>query len=281
MRTNGWRKTSLRVARLLALFLVANGWTRLPEAAASGKQDHGVLAAFDHSAWGRVLKRHVQAGEIDGVPLALVDYGAIAAGDADFDAYLIALASANPQRFSYAAAMAFWINAYNAFAIKLVADHWPVQGIKEIGRKVKGKVWNHKFANVGGKLYSLNDIEHKILRKMGDPRVHAAIVCASVSCPDLRLEPYAAKKLEAQLDEQVRLWLANPGKGVRLEEKKKVLRLSKIFNWFGGDFKKKNGSALDFVILYAPSKKARYLAKHGKQLKIRYLPYNWKLNSLQ
>lgn len=104
--------------------------------------------------------------------------------------------------------LAFYINSYNILALKMVVDHWPLKSIKDIGSLFR-PVWGKVAGTISGKLVSLDDIENDIIRPMGEPRIHLAIVCASVSCPDLRTEPYTAKKLDSQLDEQVRLFLNN------------------------------------------------------------------------
>jgi hypothetical protein len=170
--------------------------------------------------------------------------------------------------------MAFWINVYNVMAVKMVVDHYPVDSIKDAGSLFES-VWKKDVGVVGGKTVTLNDIEHEILRKMGDPRIHVAIVCASVSCPDLRQEAYTVDKLDAQLDDQFKQFLANKGKGLQVDRSKKRVTLSKIFDWFEEDFEPKGG-VLTYISRYAPEKDQALLKK--EKLKVSYLDYNWDLN---
>ncbi|MCZ6541330.1 MAG: DUF547 domain-containing protein, partial [Nitrospinae bacterium] len=138
-----------------------------------------------------------------------------------------------------------------------------------------GSVWKKTVGVVGGKDDTLNEIEHEIIRKMGDPRIHAAIVCASVSCPDLRKEAYTKEHLDAQLNDQLRRFLANRGKGLQINHKNGRILLSKIFDWFEDDFEPKGG-VLPFLARYAPEPD-RSLLKNG-DADVSYLDYNWDLN---
>ncbi len=157
-------------------------------------------------------------------------------------------------------------------ALKMVADHWPIGSIKDAGSLFR-RVWSRVSGSLGGKPITLGEIEHLILRKMGEPRIHLAIVCASISCPDLRNEPYAAAKLNEQLDEQLdeqsRHFLNNAGKGLKIE--KNAIRLSKIFDWFEDDFKV-SGGVMAFIKHYRTDLPA---------LKIKAdIPYNWAVNAM-
>ncbi len=163
--------------------------------------------------------------------------------------------------------LAFFINAYNILAIKTVVDNWPVESIKNVGSFLK-PVWKKKVGTIGGKKISLSEIEHEVLRPMGDPRIHMAIVCASVSCPDLRIEPYTAEKLNEQLDDQSKRFLSNPQKGLIIEGKK--ARTSKLFDWFEKDFKKAYGSVKAFISRYSDLPADAELKSN--------LTYNWSIN---
>jgi Protein of unknown function, DUF547 len=163
---------------------------------------------------------------------------------------------------------AFYINAYNILALKMVADHWPAESIKDSG-SLLSPVWDKPAGELGGKPGTLGELEHKILRPMGEPRIHLAIVCASVSCPDLRNEPYTAAQLNKQLDEQARNFLANPAKGLKIE--KDALHVSQIFDWFEQDFAA-SGDVKGFIKKYKPD---------APDLKIKAnLPYDWAVNGL-
>ena len=230
--------------------------------------------AFDFKAWDGLVKKHVSPTTIANVRLAGVDYSAIKK-DPTYSKLIADLKSFSPSTLKTPTEkMTFWINVYNIMAIKMVVDHYPVDSIKDAG-SLFGSVWKKKVGVVGGKEVTLNDIEHEILRKMGDPRIHVAIVCASVSCPDLRNEAYTADRLDAQLDDQMKLFLENRGKGLQVDGGKGRVTLSKIFDWFEDDFKAKGG-VLSFLSRYAPEKDRAFLKKGD--VDVSYLDYNWDLN---
>ncbi|MEL0454899.1 DUF547 domain-containing protein [Flavobacteriaceae bacterium SZ-1-7] len=158
--------------------------------------------------------------------------------------------------------LAYWINAYNALTIDLVLRHYPIRSIKDIKDP-----WDQRLWKLGDSMYSLNEIEHNILRKMNEPRIHFAIVCASYSCPKLLNEAYAASKLEQQLNEAAKEFLNDPERNEISENK---LKLSKIFKWFAKDFEQ-NGSLIDFLNLYSNIEISAEAKKSFKE-------YNWNLN---
>lgn len=186
----------------------------------------------DWSAYQEVLT-HVKPGSKHDVELMLVDYPAIKQNGSLERSYET-IAGFDPRRVSGRnEQLAFYINAYNILALKTVADHWPLDSIKDVG-SLLSPVWDKPAGDIGGKTVTLGEVEHKILRPMGEPRVHMAIVCASVSCPDLRAEPYTAAHLSKQLDGQTQQFLRNTGKGLAVERDR--IRVSKIFDWFEDDF---------------------------------------------
>ncbi len=230
--------------------------------------------AFDFSGWDTLVKKHVGPTTIAGVRLAGVDYPAIKK-DPAYSKLIADLKSFSPATLKTPKEkMTFWINVYNIMAVKMVVDHYPVDSIKDAG-SLFTSVWKKEVGVVGGKEVTLNDIEHEILRKMGDPRIHVAIVCASVSCPDLRTETYTADRLDAQLDDQFKQFLENRGKGLQIDRGKGRVTLSKIFDWFEEDFEPKGG-VLPFLSRYAPEKDRTFLKKGN--LDVSYLDYNWDLN---
>jgi hypothetical protein len=172
--------------------------------------------------------------------------------------------------------LAFWINAYNILAIDLVARSYPVGSIKELGSLLR-PVWKRKAGTIDGREVTLDEIEHRILRPLGDPRIHGAIVCASLSCPPLRREPYRAESLDVQLDDNTRRWLADPRKGVAVGPGTRTLLVSSIFEWFAEDFEAEGG-VLAFVERFGPDE-ARALVREGG-VRIRHLDYDWSLNDL-
>ena len=221
----------------------------------------------DWSSYKKVLS-HVKTGTKNGVVLTLVDYSAIKAEGSLAKAYQELSTFKLENLSSREEKLAFYINAYNILALKMVADHWPLESIKDVGN-LFSPVWDKPAGELGGKSVSLGEVEHKILRPMGEPRIHLSIVCASVSCPDLRNEPYTAAKLGQQLDNQARSFLGNPAKGLRIE--KDSIRVSQIFDWFEKDFLVQGG--------------VKAFIKHYKDdspdLKLNVdLPYDWAVNSL-
>jgi len=232
--------------------------------------------AFDFSGWDELLKKHVKVQTKSGVRFSAVNYPAMKK-DAHFFKLITELKKFSPDSLkSKKEKLAFWINSYNIFAIKMVQDHFPVESIKDAG-SFFNPVWDKEVGVVGGKKVTLSEIEHEILRKMGEPRIHAAIVCASVSCPDLRKEIYKAENLNAQLDDQVKRFLENRGKGLRIEKEEGKVWLSSIFKWFKEDFES-NGGVLAFVSKYVSQNEAIYLKR--ERVKISYMNYDWNLNGL-
>jgi len=233
-------------------------------------------AAADFSAWDKLVKKYVTPSRLDGVALNAVAYEKLKA-DPAFGHLVNGLKTMDPARLAGRdEKLSFWINVYNILAVKMIIDHHPVESIRDIGNLFR-PVWKRPAGVVGGKQRTLNDIEHEILRKMGDPRIHAAIVCASVSCPDLRTEVFSPERLNQQLDEQMAAFLANPDKGLQWDAKTRRVRLSAIFNWFEDDFETQGG-VLGFVARYAPDE-ARAVLKDPKA-RVSFLDYNWKVNAL-
>ncbi|MFT5584609.1 MAG: hypothetical protein ACI9VR_002194 [Cognaticolwellia sp.] len=231
------------------------------------------LAGVEDGLWGGTLGAHVS--------LAGVDYQAI--GPTGLDPYLAQLAAADLSGASKAEKMAFWINAYNALTVDLIAEN---QGIASIRDLDGGKVWAKRQFTVAGQQVSLNDIEHGTLRPMGDARVHAALNCASKGCPPLPLKPVSAATLEADLDTAARQWVATNAWVVQDER----IALNKIFDWYGDDFVPKYGelhdvpeqsgkkqAALNFIAVHAPTLDLATLAKNPG-VKVVYGGYDWSVN---
>jgi len=232
--------------------------------------------AAGDDAYARLLRAHVRPGVVSGIKLALVDYRAVKADPAYVQA-INALAESRPDALtSDAERIAFWVNAYNLAAIKAVLDQYPTKSIKD-GGSLFSPIWKKKVATIGGTPYALDDIEYGILRKaFKEPRVHFAIVCASLSCPDLRAEPFDPARLDAQLDEQAIAFLSNPTKGVKPGPDSKTARASSIFKWFAGDFALSGGVAAFIRAKSSPEVAARVGALTDAGLT--YLDYDWTLN---
>ncbi|HHB78510.1 MAG TPA: DUF547 domain-containing protein [Saprospiraceae bacterium] len=221
--------------------------------------------SISHQLWDELLQAHVTD---DGI----VDYEGFIKEKDKFNRYLDLLRQGTPNRsWKRTEQLAYWINAYNAFTVKLIIDHYPVKSIKDIKRGVPfvNTVWDIKFIEIGGKKYDLNNIEHGILRKrFHEPRIHFAVNCASASCPPLLNHAYTGAQLNRQLSQQAKRFLADKSKNIITPDR---LQLSKIFKWFRKDFTQK-GSLIDFLNLYAPT-------TIHKNAKISYLPYDWRLNN--
>lgn len=223
----------------------------------------------DHTGWTAILGRYVRDGR--------VGYAALRQdGGPALQAYLDGLSAACAQdypQWSRADRIAFWINAYNAFTVELVLDHYPIRSIRKIGW-LPGAAFRDDFIPMpelkGGDV-SLDDIEHGTLRKdFREPRIHFALVCASRSCPALRPEAYRGAVLDRQLDDQARGFLNDPAKN-RFDPATRTLYLSRIFDWFRADFESSGGSLPAFV--------APYLAQPvPADARIVFLDYDWSLN---
>lgn len=208
--------------------------------------------AFDqsHVQWSDFLRKYIVT---EGAS-SYVNYAEIQKNPSDLKAYLASLEKvSNPefQEFDEKEQLAFLINAYNAFTIKLVLDHYPVSSIRDI----KGDFatpWDKKFFSLLGTRRSLNELEHEVIRKKyNEPRIHFALVCAARGCPALKDEAYQASKLEEQLDRSTAAFLADKSRNF-YDSKTKTLHLSEIFSWYKSDFTKSHKSLPAFVARYLP-----------------------------
>ncbi len=221
---------------------------------------------FDHAAFDRLLREHVDK---DG----WVDYEGFQADAALLDDYIASLQSAPFADLDRDEKLAFLINAYNAFTLRLILDHYPIQSIKDIS---SAKRWDARRWHFGGMTLSLNQIEHEQIRpKFSEPRVHFALVCAAIGCPKLRNEAYQAKRIEAQLEDQTR-YVHTHDRWFRYRSGAKEVHLTKLYNWYGSDFKQVAGSALAFAARYSTS--LQEAMDKGQKPKIKWLDYSWTLN---
>lgn len=234
-----------------------------------------IAAAFDHqhTVYQSVLDRWVSAGN--------VDYAGLAADAAPLDGYLVEVARATPTGMTPEQKKAFYLNAYNALTLDLVAGAYPIRSILELDA---GKVWDTRKFTVAGASITLNDLENRMLRTLGDPRIHAALNCASRGCPALAAKVFRPETLDAQLEQAAKVWVASTS--VRGQ----TVTISKIFDWFGDDFvpmygasyqdlpglEGKQEAALNFISRYAPERAATIKAGN---LTIQYLDYDWSLNN--
>ncbi len=230
--------------------------------------------AFDFGGWDAILKKNTKPASYGGIAYTGVDYAAVRTSP-QFNALIAGLAAFSPEDLhGRDETLAFWINVYNIFAVKLVLEYYPLESIKDVGN-IFSPAWVVKAGTVGGKEYSLDDIEHKILRPMKEPAIHFAIVCASVSCPDLRGEAYTASALKDQLKSQIDRFLLNGGKGMRVDRADKTVHLSKIFDWYEKDFAAAGG-IIAFLNCELGGRR-----NIPPDFDIEYLPYNWDLNTVR
>jgi len=230
-----------------------------------------------HKVWTEVLAKHVEDDAFD--------YKALKKEPVALNAYLASLEAVKLDDFSRWSKLeryAFWIDAYNAYTVKRVVDAYPIASIKDLGDE-KVSVWDRDFIALGSlapdlkkSKLTLNDIENKILRpEFKDARVHAAINCASVGCPPLRNEAFVAERLDKQLDDSTKRWIADTRRN-RFDAKKNTIEVCQVFDWFKDDFVRDAKSVQAWIAKYAPADQA-WLANASKP-EIKYVEYSWKLN---
>ncbi|MEM6648020.1 MAG: DUF547 domain-containing protein [Bacteroidota bacterium] len=233
---------------------------------------------FDHTAFDAILQAHVDDA-------GLVDYAALQASDA-LAPYLRRLAQADPSNLDDADRLAFWLNAYNALTIKLIIDHYPTKSILRLSPVgIRGLPFiipkvNTPFkvdvGEIGGEVVTLDHVEHGIIRERFDePRIHFALVCAALSCPPLRREAYVGDRLDEQLDDQARTFLANPERN-RVEPEEGVIRISKIFKWFEEDFGGSDETLQQFLAPYYDGDIRAQL--EAGAFDVKHMDYKWSLN---
>ena len=220
-----------------------------------------------HQLWNELLKTHVK-------PNGLVDYKGFIREKPKLESYLKLLSENAPDRnkWSKNEQLAYWINVYNAYTVKLIVDFYPTKSIRDLGPRIKipliKDVWHYKFFKIAGVDMSLDEVEHSILRKeFEEPRIHFAINCASVSCPPLLNEAFVASNLENQLMRVTTTFVNDPS---RNKISSQSAQLSSIFSWFKGDFTKK-GTLIEFLNRYSK-------VKISPNARISFLDYNWNLN---
>lgn len=223
---------------------------------------------IDHDSWNALLQKHVKGG--------LVDYKGFIKDSISFNDYLASLSKGlpNDQNWSKDEQFVYWINAYNAFTVKLIIDNYPTNSIKDIkgGVAFVNSIWDKKFIEIEGKMFDLNNIEHGILReKFKDPRIHFAINCASISCPDMLNTAYTANNIDQQLDQVTKAFLYNKSKNEISSEEAK---LSKIFKWFKSDFTSDGVNLITYINQYLDS-------PIPADTKISHLDYDWNLNEIR
>lgn len=229
---------------------------------------------IDHSIWDGLLQKYVnQKGQ--------VFYSGLHRNAADkqlLDQYIASLSKASlSKRATREARLAYWINAYNAVTLKGILREYPTTSIRNHTSRFLGyNIWKHLKLQVDGQQFSLDAMEHEVLRKMSEPRIHFAIVCASHSCPRLLNRAYIAKDLNQQLDANSRNFFAN-AENFQFDARKNQIKVSAILDWFGSDFGSDQSQQLRRIAPYLPNDQAKRLARSGRA-KVSFLEYDWKLN---
>ena len=228
----------------------------------------------DHSLWQQVLDEYLVPDEED---VNRVDYeGLKDSGSDELTQYLDQLGRIDPRELARKEQLAYWINLYNALTLRLVIDFYPIDSITDLGETIGSfGPWDDELIVIAGKQLSLNDIEHRIIRPIyQDHRIHFAVNCASIGCPDLAIQAFTGEGLEASLQEAAEAFMRHP-RAMRLSNNELVL--SSIFEWYEKDFGNNFSEALETILIYAPPTIRSGL--QGFQGDVTY-QYNWALNEI-
>lgn len=265
---------------LLSGLLVAHPAAAAPEADLWERwtaHDDTSSATIDHAAWTDFLAKYLHEDDED---VTRLDYGGVASSDRErLDRYIERLAGVAISDYSRPVQFAYWINLYNAVTVDVVLGHYPVESIRDIDISpgwFSSGPWGAKLVTVEGEELSLDDIEHRILRPIwSDPRIHYAVNCASVGCPDLQPEAFTAAKLEEQLDRAARGYV-NDSRGFTIEDDRLIV--SSIYEWFQADFGGSEVRVVKHLQLYADEPRAATLQRRTGYDDHRY---DWSLNDVQ
>lgn len=213
--------------------------------------------SIDHTSWDLLLRKYVN-------DKGMVNYQGLLSEKDKVQNYLNSMAAVEVPNYSQAEQKAYWINLYNAATVNLILDNLPLKSINDLDG---GKVWDRKMVKTKKTTLSLNNIEHDILRKkFNDPRIHAAVNCASKSCPPLMNRAFTSTGLDKELDKVTRFWVNNPKYNIL---SKNSVQISRIFDWYSSDF----GNIIDFLNKYSDM-------PIDKTAKVSYLNYDWGLNKI-
>lgn len=222
---------------------------------------------FDHSKFDAILKKHV---DNDG----WVDYAGLRTDEGELNAYMETIASAPFDELGRDEKLALLINAYNASTLKLILNHYPLKSIMDIPEEDR---WDSVEWTIGGKTYSLNQIEHEQIRpNFKEPRIHFAVVCAAVGCPPLRNEAYDATRIDEQMQDQAE-YVHKHGTWFQFDAANQKLKLTKLYQWYVGDFEQVSGSVVEYAAQFSES--LRQAVDSGQAPSSEWLPYDWALNS--
>lgn len=271
------RPALIAILGLLAVLTCAGAQAAAPRAELWDRwlaHDPASLLQIDHDDWDAFLVRYLRIGA-DGVHR--VAYGAVAPEDrALLENYVARLGGLPISRYSRPEQMAYWINLYNALVVRLVVDHYPVASIRDIGKGSDAPgvgPWRRKLVEVEGTPLSLSDIAHRILRPIWhDPRIHYALACGAVSCPNLQPEPFYADQLDRQLSEAAMAYV-NDRRCIRIEGDQ--LGLSSLYRWYREDFGPTDRDVINHLMAYAEPNLAMKLQGFDR---ISDDGFDWRLN---
>lgn len=276
-RPRSRRRTFVLLTMVAVVAMTATAWRVARPTVLVGRDwpasERVAIGDVSHQAWDELLRQNVDA---DG----FVDYTGWKQSTEDMrrlDDYLVALSQADDAREATASQrLAFWINAYNAVTVRGILREYPTTSIQNHVARVWGyNFWRDLKLIVGDRRYSLGEIEHSILRRMNEPRIHFAIVCASRGCPRLLNEAYSAERLEEQLSRNTLAFFADPTK-CSVDGEQNELHLSPILDWFAADFGASTPAVLQRIADWLPES-AQAVAR-TKDVRVKYLDYDWNLN---
>ncbi len=244
-------------------------------------------ADFDYTHYASLLRKYVHEDKIvKGFALNVVDYEGLYKEtrdpSSDYNRFLEQLAHFDPESLrSKDKQIAFWINAYNIGAMKMVLDHYPVDSIRSRKINFLKNPWGIKILTIGDRAYSLGEIEHDILlKRFSALRAHFVIVCASLSCPELAKDVYTAGSLQAQLFRQAKKFMNDPKKGYSIDRDNKEVSVSRIFKFDKKNFGKGAELIIPFILPFIENKEDREFLERGTY-NLEFLDYDWDLNSLK
>lgn len=235
------------------------------------------VGEVDHAAYDALLRKYVD----DRGLIAYASWKADADDVKALDDYLALLSCVDLRKpASNEARLAYWINAYNAVTLRGILREYPTSSIRNHAAKLAGyNIWKDLLLWVDGRRFSLDDIEHQTLRKMGEPRIHFALVCASKGCPPLLNRAYAAEQLDTQLAANARRFFARP-ENFRADAASRTVWLSSLLSWYGSDFASGPREQLRLLRPYLPAPENLAWVE-GPGVQVRYLDYDWSLNDQQ
>lgn len=276
-KTAAWH--GLHLTMLLCASLVLSSALKADEWRFWNQSHESNTNTIDHSLWQDNLNKYLLTSNTSGINL--YDYNSVSQQDhQQLKQYLLQLSQLDPRRYTKNEQMAYWINLYNALTVDLILNHYPVDSIRELGDSFFAfGPWDDELIQIEGQKLTLNDIEHRILRRIWqDPRIHYAVNCASISCPNLAKLAYTAQNLDQLLNQGARDYV-NHQRGVNW--RKNQLVLSKIYSWYQEDFGGSEDSLIEHLIKYADSDLGEKLKGHSDDTTdIRYR-YDWQLNDVK